>query len=143
MVKSGAYGPAIINNTTSNNFDDATKVIKAVKHAQSSSKNVTDLLSSIDSNIEKMTKSGTNEQIGDGSILSSILTEVKNTNAYLAKLIEVMANAVSGGNSKLTVNGRNIMTTVGGIPQPVTNGVSPDTVDFYRTVDRIVRGQAL
>ena len=90
-----------------------------------------------------MTKSGTNEQIGDGSILSSILTEVKNTNAYLAKLIEVMANAVSGGNSKLTVNGRNIMTTVGGIPQPVTNGVSPDTVDFYRTVDRIVRGQAL
>ena len=143
MVKSGAYGPAIINNTTSNNFDDATKVIKAVKHAQSSSKNVTDLLSSIDSNIEKMTKSGTNEQIGDGSILSSILAEVKNTNAYLAKLIEVMANAVSGGNSKLTVNGRNIMTTVGGIPQPVTNGVSPDTVDFYRTVDRIVRGQAL
>lgn len=143
MVKSGAYGPAVINNTTSNNFDDATKVIKAVKHAQSSSKNVTDLLSSIDSNIEKMTKSGTNEQIGDGSILSSILTEVKNTNAYLAKLIEVMANAVSGGNSKLTVNGRNIMTTVGGIPQPVTNGVSPDTVDFYRTVDRIVRGQAL
>lgn len=143
MVKSGAYGPAIINNTTSNNFDDATKVIKAVKHAQSSSKNVTDLLSSIDSNIEKMTKSGTNEQIGDGSILSSILTEVKNTNAYLAKLIEVMANAVSGGNSKLTVNGRNVMTTVGGIPQPVTNGVSPDTVDFYRTVDRIVRGQAL
>ena len=143
MVKSGAYGPAIINNTTSNNFDDATKVIKAVKHAQSSNKNVTDLLSSIDSNIEKMTKSGTNEQIGDGSILSSILTEVKNTNAYLAKLIEVMANAVSGGNSKLTVNGRNIMTTVGGIPQPVTNGVSPDTVDFYRTVDRIVRGQAL
>ena len=143
MVKSGAYGPAIINNTTSNNFDDATKVIKAVKHAQSNSKNVTDLLSSIDSNIEKMTKSGTNEQIGDGSILSSILTEVKNTNAYLAKLIEVMANAVSGGNSKLTVNGRNIMTTVGGIPQPVTNGVSPDTVDFYRTVDRIVRGQAL
>ena len=143
MVKSGAYGPAIINNTTSNNFDDATKVIKAVKHAQSSSKSVTDLLSSIDSNIEKMTKSGTNEQIGDGSILSSILTEVKNTNAYLAKLIEVMANAVSGGNSKLTVNGRNIMTTVGGIPQPVTNGVSPDTVDFYRTVDRIVRGQAL
>lgn len=143
MVKSGAYGPAIINNTTSNNFDDATKVIKAVKHTQSSSKNVTDLLSSIDSNIEKMTKSGTNEQIGDGSILSSILAEVKNTNAYLAKLIEVMANAVSGGNSKLTVNGRNIMTTVGGIPQPVTNGVSPDTVDFYRTVDRIVRGQAL
>lgn len=143
MVKSGAYGPAIINNTTSNNFDDATKVIKAVKHAQSSSKNVTDLLSSIDSNIEKMSKAGTNEQIGDGSILSSILTEVKNTNAYLAKLIEVMANAVSGGNSKLTVNGRNIMTTVGGIPQPVTNGVSPDTVDFYRTVDRIVRGQAL
>lgn len=143
MVKSGAYGPAIINNTTSNNFDDATKVIKAVKHAQSSSKNVTDLLSSIDSNIEKMTKSGTNEQIGDGSMLSSILAEVKNTNAYLAKLIEVMANAVSGGNSKLTVNGRNIMTTVGGIPQPVTNGVSPDTVDFYRTVDRIVRGQAL
>lgn len=143
MVKSGAYGPAVINNTTSNNFDDATKVIKAVKHAQSSSKNVTDLLSSIDSNIEKMTKSGTNEQIGDGSILSSILTEVKNTNAYLAKLIEVMANAISGGNSKFTVNGRNIMTTVGGIPQPVTNGVSPDTVDFYRTVDRIVRGQAL
>lgn len=143
MVKSGAYGPAIVNNNTSNNFDDATKVIKAVKHAQSSSKNVTDLLSSIDSNIEKMSKAGTNEQIGDGSILSSILTEVKNTNAYLAKLIEVMANAVSGGNSKLTVNGRNIMTTVGGIPQPVTNGVSPDTVDFYRTVDRIVRGQEL
>ena len=143
MVKSGAYGPAIVNNNTSNNFDDATKVIKAVKHAQSSNKNVTDLLSSIDSNIEKMSKAGTNEQIGDGSILSSILTEVKNTNAYLAKLIEVMANAVSGGNSKLTVNGRNIMTTVGGIPQPVTNGVSPDTVDFYRTVDRIVRGQAL
>ena len=53
-----------------------------------------------------------------------------------------MANAF-GGNKNFTVNGRQVMQTIGGIPQPVTNGVSPDTVDFYRTVDRIVRGQAL
>ena len=142
MVKQGGYGPTIINNTSSNEISDTSKVVKAISKAQENNKNVTDLLSSIDSNIEKISRGRDNEQIGDNSVLSSILTEVKNTNAYLAKLVELMANAF-GGNKNFTVNGRQVMQTIGGIPQPVTNGVSPDTVDFYRTVDRIVRGQAL
>ena len=143
MVKQGGYGPTIINNTSSNDISDTSKVVKAISKAQENNKNVTDLLSSIDSNIEKISRGRDNEQIGDNnSVLSSILTEVKNTNAYLAKLVELMANAF-GGNKNFTVNGRQVMQTIGGIPQPVTNGVSPDTVDFYRTVDRIVRGQAL
>lgn len=142
MVKQGGYGPTIINNTSSNEISDTSKVVKAISKAQENNKNVTDLLSSIDSNIEKISRGRGNEQIGDNSVLSSILTEVKNTNAYLAKLVELMVNAF-GGNKNFTVNGRQVMQTIGGIPQPVTNGVSPDTVDFYRTVDRIVRGQAL
>lgn len=142
MVKQGGYGPTIINNTSSNDISDTSKVVKAISKAQENNKNVTDLLSSIDSNIERLSRGRDNEQIGDNSVLSSILTEVKNTNAYLAKLVELMANAF-GGNKNFTVNGRQVMQTIGGIPQPVTNGVSPDTVDFYRTVDRIVRGQAL
>lgn len=143
MVKQGGYGPTIINNNSSNDISDTSKVVKAISKAQENNKNVTDLLSSIDSNIEKLSRGRDNEQIGDNnSVLSSILTEVKNTNAYLAKLVELMANAF-GGNKNFTVNGRQVMQTIGGIPQPVTNGVSPDTVDFYRTVDRIVRGQAL
>lgn len=142
MVKQGGYGPTIINNTSSNEISDTSKVVKAISKAQENNKNVTDLLSSIDSNIERLSRGRDNEQIGDNSVLSSILTEVKNTNAYLAKLVELMANAF-GGNKNFTVNGRQVMQTIGGIPQPVTNGVSPDTVDFYRTVDRIVRGQAL
>ena len=143
MVKQGGYGPTIINNTSSNDINDTSKVVKAISKAQENNKNVTDLLSSINSNIEKLSRGRDNEQIGDNnSILSSILTEVKNTNAYLAKLVELMANAF-GGNKNFTINGRQVMQTIGGIPQPVTNGVSPDTVDFYRTVDRIVRGQAL
>lgn len=144
LVKQGAYGPAVINNnSTSNNFDDTSKVVKAIsKEVQASNKNVTELLSSIDSNIERMSKGRDNEQIGDNSsVLSSILTEVKNTNAYLAKLVEVMAKAVGAGNNNLVVNGRKVMQTIGGVPQPVTNGLSPETMDFYRTVDRIVRGQ--
>ena len=142
MVKQGGYGPTIINNTSSNEISDTSKVVKAISKAQENNKNVTDLLSSIDSNIERLSRGRGNEQIGDNSVLSSILTEVKNTNAYLAKLVELMASAF-GGNKNFTVNGRQVMQTIGGIPQPVTNGVSPDTVDFYRTVDRIVRGQAL
>ena len=142
MVKQGGYGPTIINNTSSNEISDTSKVVKAISKAQENNKNVTDLLSSIDSNIERLSRGRDNEQIGDNSVLSSILTEVKNTNAYLAKLVELMVNAF-GGNKNFTVNGRQVMQTIGGIPQPVTNGVSPDTVDFYRTVDRIVRGQAL
>ena len=142
MVKQGGYGPTIVNNTSSNEISDTSKVVKAISKAQENNKNVTDLLSSIDSNIEKISRGRGNEQTGDNSVLSSILTEVKNTNAYLAKLVELMANAF-GGNKNFTVNGRQVMQTIGGIPQPVTNGVSPDTVDFYRTVDRIVRGQAL
>ena len=142
MVKQGGYGPTIINNTSSNEISDTSKVVKAISKAQENNKNVTDLLSSIDSNIEKISRGRGNEQTGDNSVLSSILTEVKNTNAYLAKLVELMASAF-GGNKNFTVNGRQVMQTIGGIPQPVTNGVSPDTVDFYRTVDRIVRGQAL
>lgn len=142
MVKQGGYGPTIINNNSSNDISDTSKVVKAISKAQENNKNVTDLLSSIDSNIEKISRGRDNEQIGDNSVLSSILTEVKNTNAYLAKLVELMANAF-GDNKNFTVNGRQVMQTIGGIPQPVTNGVSPDTVDFYRTVDRIVRGQAL
>ena len=144
LVKQGAYGPAVINNnSTYNNYDGANRVVKAIsKEAQASNKNVTELLSSIDSNIERMSKGRDNEQIGDNSsILSSILTEVKNTNAYLAKLVEVMAKAVGAGNNNLVVNGRKVMQTIGGVPQPVTNGLSPETMDFYRTVDRIVRGQ--
>ena len=142
MVKQGGYGPTIINNTSSNEISDTSKVVKAISKAQENNKNVTDLLLSIDSNIEKISRGRGNEQIGDNSVLSSILTEVKNTNAYLAKLVELMANAF-GENKNFTVNGRQVMQTIGGIPQPVTNGVSPDTVDFYRTVDRIVRGQTL
>lgn len=142
MVQKGAYGPAVINNNTPAQDTDANKVVKAISKAQANNKNVTDLLSSIDSNIERMSKGRDNEQTGDNSILSSILAEVKNTNMYLAKLVEVMAGAI-GGDKNFTVNGRQVMQTIGGIPQPVTSGVSPDTIDFYRTVDRIVRGQAL
>ena len=142
MVQKGAYGPAVINSNTPAENVDANKVAKAISKAQANNKNVTDLLSSIDSNIERMSKGRDNEQTGDNSILSSILAEVKNTNMYLAKLVEVMAGAI-GGDKNFTVNGRQVMQTIGGIPQPVTSGVSPDTIDFYRTVDRIVRGQAL
>ena len=142
MVQKGAYGPAVINSNTPIENTDANKVVKAISKAQANNKNVTELLSSIDSNIERMSKGRDNEQTGDNSILSSILAEVKNTNMYLAKLVEVMAGAI-GGDKNFTVNGRQVMQTIGGIPQPVTSGVSPDTIDFYRTVDRIVRGQAL
>ena len=142
MVQKGAYGPAVINNNIASETHDTSKVVKAISKAQTNNKNVTDLLSSIDSNIERMSKGRDNEQTGDNSILSSILAEVKNTNMYLAKLVEVMAGTI-GGNKNFTVNGRQVMQTIGGIPQPVTSGVSPDTIDFYKTVDRIVRGQAL